>query len=135
MLNLEKLKNVGLALYWAEGTKSKSNDVKDKDGSHRHIEFVNSNVMIIAIFMNFCRTILDVPENKFRCRIQSSRANIDENAKKFWSGVTGIPLSQFTKSRIKEGIASNDYFSCCQIRVNSKDLKIQLDKMLLTLND
>jgi len=126
-LERDKLETVGLVLYWAEGTKSKP----DKKESQRHIEFISSDPVMVKIFMDFLRDTLKVPEHKFRCRVQSIRANVEERARRFWSEITKVPISQFTKSRIKGGFAKDNYVGCCTIKVHSKKLKAQLDEMLL----
>ena len=79
----------GIAMYFAEGSKT--------DGS---INFSNSDPLAIKFMVNWFREVCDVPEEKFRCSLYI-HDNLDEKkAKKYWSKLTEIPLSQFRKSYI-----------------------------------
>jgi len=81
---------IGVALYWAEGSK------KEK----WTINFSNSDPQIIRLMMLFFRRICKVKEDKFRAWIQI-HPNISEGkAKNFWSKVTRIPPIQFNKTQI-----------------------------------
>lgn len=98
---------IGLVLYWGEGTKK------------ARVEFTNSDPKIVKDFMKFlCRQNID--KKRLRARVQSSRKNIDEEAKKYWSAIINIPLNQFIKSRIRPGRAENSYRGSITIRYNSK---------------
>jgi len=79
----------GIALYFAEGEKSSE-----------HISFSNSDPRAIEFMVGWFRKFCKVPEEKFRCSLYI-HDNLNENtAKKFWSKLTKIPLSQFRKSYI-----------------------------------
>jgi len=80
---------VGVAMYFAEGSKSDKNVV-----------FSNSDPRAIKFMVDWYREFCKVPEEKFRCSLYI-HDNLDEKkAKKFWSRLTKIPLSQFRKSYI-----------------------------------
>lgn len=80
---------IGVALYFAEGNKG------DKS-----VVFSNSDPWAIKFMVDWLREICKVPDEKFRCNIYI-HDNLDEGkAKKFWSKLTEIPLSQFRKSYI-----------------------------------
>jgi len=80
---------LGVALYFAEGTKADKN-----------VSFSNSNPNAIKFmvdwFIKFCR----VPIEKFRCNIYLHDNLNEKESKKYWSSLTKIPLSQFRKNYI-----------------------------------
>lgn len=79
----------GIALYFAEGTKTDTN-----------ICFTNSDTKAIYFIKNWIAEFLEVPQNKFRGNLYL-HDNINETrAKKYWSALLSIPLSQFGKSYI-----------------------------------
>lgn len=87
--SLFTLKLIGAALYWAEGYKASVN----------MINFSNSDPNMIALMMHFFRKICKVPEAKFRGIVHIHPHLDKEKAKKFWSEVSGIPISQFHKTQ------------------------------------
>lgn len=79
----------GIALYLGDGVKS-----------DREIGFSNSNPRIIRFMMRWFREFCQIPKEKFRGAIWIHE-NLDElKARKYWSKITQIPLSQFQKSYI-----------------------------------
>ncbi len=92
----EILKVIGSALYWAEGYKQSVNMVN----------FSNSDPLMIALVMRFFREVCKVSEAKFRGALHIHPHLDKEKAKKFWSGVSGIPLKQFHKTQFGVSKAS-----------------------------
>ncbi|MDD5098128.1 MAG: hypothetical protein PHD31_00155 [Candidatus Pacebacteria bacterium] len=80
---------VGISIYAGEGGKT--------DGD---ISFVNSDYKLINFMMNWFKDFCNVPMSKFRGSLYIHDDLNEVSAKKFWSKLTGIPLSQFTKSYI-----------------------------------
>lgn len=79
----------GIAMYFAEGNKADKN-----------VAFSNSDPRAINFMVSWFRNYCEVPEKKFRCNLYL-HDNLDEtHAKKFWSSLTHIPLSQFMKTYI-----------------------------------
>ena len=79
----------GIALYLGDGVKS-----------DREVGFSNSNPRIIRFMMRWFREFCQIPKEKFRGAIWIHE-NLDElKARKYWSKITQIPLSQFQKSYI-----------------------------------
>lgn len=79
----------GVALYCGEGSKT--------DGS---VDFANLDPKLISFMMSWMRDFCNVPEEKFRGSLYL-HDNLDEiKAKQFWSKLSGISLSQFTKTYI-----------------------------------
>lgn len=94
----EMLKMVGIALYWAEGYKAGINMVN----------FSNSDPQMIALMMQFFKKVCSVPAEKFRGAVHIHPHLDREEAKKFWSKASGIPLSQFHKTQIAVSRASKN---------------------------
>jgi predicted transcriptional regulator len=80
---------IGIALYFAEGTKADSS-----------VSFSNSDSRAIFFMTSWLRNVCNVPESRFRASLYL-HDNLNEiKAKKFWSDLTKIPLKQFNKTYI-----------------------------------
>jgi len=88
----------GVSLYWAEGSKTKRGTV----------EVVNGDPKIIQVAMKFFRDTCNVPEGKFRGHIHIHQHLDVKRAEKYWSEVSGIPLSQFIKTYNKPNRGSKN---------------------------
>ncbi len=78
-------------LYWAEGSKTQSS-----------IGFTNSDPKMISTFLAlFRKSFFGLEESKFRCLVYIHEYHDDKKIKRYWSIITGIPLSQFQKSYLK----------------------------------
>ena len=80
----------GLMLYWAEG------DKKHKVG------ISNSDPELIRFMMRWFRRICGVSDNRFKVHLNIHSGQNENEIKKFWSKVIGLPVSQFGKSYIKK---------------------------------
>jgi hypothetical protein len=95
VIDRDELRVIGAALYWAEGAKDRN-----------VVAFVNSDPNMIRLMMRFFREVCDVKETKFR-GILHIHPHLDvEAALRFWSSVTGIPVSQFYKTQLAVSKAS-----------------------------
>lgn len=118
-LSKQELKLVGIALYWAEGYKA---------SAAKSVEFVNSDPAMISLIMKWFREICNVPEDKFRVRIQIHNPSSINDAVKFWSKKTGLSSKQFTKPYIKISPTSKGRakkllpYGICHIRISSTSL-------------
>ena len=93
----------GVALYAAEGHKT----------GRSAVGFANSDPKMITFMMGWFREFGKVLEPKFRGAVWI-HDNLDEfRARRFWSNLTGIPITQFNKSYIAEN------------KVNSKKVRKQ----------
>ena len=106
---------VGLALYWAEGTK----------GAEK-LEFTNSDKDMIKLMMQWFREICRVHEEKFRIHMHMHDLHIRKNILSHWSRITNIPLEQFYKPHVKHaslGQRKNILYSgTCAIKIHDKNL-------------
>ena len=57
----------------------------------------NSDPRIIAFFLGWLRTVLDIEESRLRIRLYLHEGLDMAAAEQFWSELTNIPRSQFTK--------------------------------------
>jgi len=79
----------GIVMYFAEGDK--------KDG---HIGFCNTDPNAIRFMVDWIRKFCNLPKEKLRGALYIHDDLDEKKAKKYWSELTGIPLTQFTKSYI-----------------------------------
>lgn len=86
-IDMINLRLIGSALYFAEGGKTKN-----------RADFTNSNSEMIKIMMNFFRKVCKVSKNKFRVQLSIHNREEEMAIKKYWSKITGIPISQFIKT-------------------------------------
>ncbi len=80
---------IGIAMYFAEG-----------DKTDKHVAFSNSDPRSVKFMMNWFREFCKVPEVKFRGSLYLHDNLNEKKAKQFWSELTKIPLSQFTKTYV-----------------------------------
>lgn len=90
-LNNRDLLLAGVALYWAEGFKNKH---------ERRLGFCNSDPSMIKFYLYWLKDILGV-ENKdlvLRLTLNESYKKRAKLIEQYWSLLTGVPLSQFSKT-------------------------------------
>jgi len=87
-----ELKISGAMLYWGEGAKTGGT-----------IKFVNSDPKMIKLFLNFLRKICGIHEERLKALVHMYPDHNENELRKFWSRLTGIPLERFYKSHIHEG--------------------------------
>ena len=81
---------IGIGLYIGEGAKYRKGC----------IQFSNSDPKVISLAMNWFNKSLDIPIYQFRAVIHIYPDNKIEDALKYWSKVTEIPINQFSKTYI-----------------------------------
>ena len=79
----------GIVMYFAEGDK--------KDG---HVSFCNTDPNAVRFMVNWIKEFCNPPEEKLRGALYIHDDLSEKKARKYWSKLTGIPLTQFTKSYI-----------------------------------
>lgn len=82
----------GIALYWAEGCKKT-----------QRFELCNSDPKMIQFFLHWLRTCLSVENQDIKCcvGINIAHETREQIVKDYWSKLTGLPLTQFTKTSFK----------------------------------
>lgn len=83
---------IGLALYWGEGNKS----------GNEECGLTNSDPAIIRAFIAWMQRVYKIPPTDLILRISINETHKNRIAavERYWSKVTSIPLSQFTKTCI-----------------------------------
>ena|SRR3989338_352503 len=101
-LNKRELLLVGVALYWAEG--SKSDQV-------RRVEFCNSDPVMIKLSIEWLMDCFEVEKEYLRAIIGINQIHTyrEEVVKDYWSNISGIPLEQFRKSSFKKAKSKKIY--------------------------
>jgi len=95
-ISLEQLKLIGIILYLGEGGKTERGTA----------QLSNADPAVIKIMMRFFREVCKVPEEKFRGNIHTFTHAHVKNTEKYWSKVSGIPVTQFYKTYVKPSAAS-----------------------------
>lgn len=114
-LNNRDLFIAGVALYWAEGFKN----------SHEHrLGFCNSDPGMIKFYLRWLTEGLHVQKKDLvaRLTLNSSYKEKTEKIESYWSEITEIPLSQFTKTfyqktQWKRQYSTDNYYGVLRIHV------------------
>lgn len=85
-----RLRDVGCALYWAEGAKT----------GHT-VDFANCDVLMCKLFLQFLRVICRIDESRLRGYIYCHENQRPTSMVNFWSHTLGIPRSQFSKPYVR----------------------------------
>ena len=112
--NLNLCKIMCALLYWGEGGKTDN-----------HIAFINSDPKMIHFFIRLLRKSFNLDESKFRVLVHIHEYHNESEIKEYWSNITNIPISQFTKSYLKPhtGINKKHGFKGT-VRISYYDSKI-----------
>lgn len=115
---------LGLGLYMGEGGKTNSKVV-----------FVNSNFLIIKVFIKFIESVFSIPKSDIGCRVMINEIHRkrDQIVKTKWSKILKIPIDQFSKttfikSKTKKIYENyNDYLGTLHITIRrSSDLQYRI---------
>jgi len=94
---------IGVALYWAEGSKEKEIDGRVRNG---RVRLSNSDPFLIKTFLKWLTEIRRVPKTDIAFRIylhETSRHRLLE-VQKYWSEILNFPLDCFQKVSWKKNI-------------------------------
>lgn len=91
-ISKKELHLIGVALYWGEGSKRKRNVV----------EFTNSDPGMIKVMRKFFNEVCAVPKDKFRGHVYLHNHLNQKEAEKYWSKISGVPISQFHKTSVQK---------------------------------
>jgi hypothetical protein len=127
-LSVRELLLVGVALYWAEGT-------KDKPYARRElVKFINSDVTVIRLFVAWLR-LLGVNAEGCGYRVHIHETADAKAAVEYWAGVVDVDPSAFSKTVIKRHNPKtnrrnreHDYHGCLVVTVRrSAELYQRID--------
>lgn len=114
------LLRAGLFLYWGEGAKSKPYIV----------DFANSDVKMVRIFLATLRHIYKVQENRLRILLYCYANQNPNELVSYWSETLHIPRSQFTKPYIRRDYDVRKihkmHHGLVHVRYNDKKLFMQI---------
>ncbi len=79
----------GVALYWAEGSKTRN-----------HFSIANTDPALLRVFIGWVRQYLDTSAD-FRLCLHLHEGNCEEAAKTYWRAELGLPTARFTKTYVK----------------------------------
>ncbi len=119
-INQRELWLMGIMLYWAEGSKEKEYDCGVP------VVFSNSDPLMIKLFLKWIQLCLKVSSDKiyFAMYIHDNYKNKKNRFIKFWSGITGFPVSKFDKiyykkhkpKTVRKNIGNN-YYGLLRIQI------------------
>lgn len=89
---------LGLGLYWGEGSKT----------SRGSVELSNTDPRIIQVYVLFLNKCFGFPIKKMHGHVGLHSHLSIKKAEKYWSDISGIPLSQFQKTSFQKSRAGND---------------------------
>ncbi|GGQ99604.1 hypothetical protein [Streptomyces pilosus] len=114
-----ELFTVGVALYWAEGSKSKPYSRRER------ITFVNSDPNMITVFLAWL-ALLDVDPTTLRFAVQIHESADVEAAEKYWAHHVGIDANDLMKTTLKRHNprtnrknTGDDYYGCLRVDVRN----------------
>lgn len=89
LIKLDKTlyKLLSALFFWCEGAKTQT-----------HVDFINSDPMMIKTFIALLRFAFDLDESKFRVLMHLHEYHNEQKQKRYWNKITKIPKSQFTKT-------------------------------------
>lgn len=127
MLCESELFVAGVALYWAEGSKTKP------WRSSEQVTFINSDASVIRLYLAWLE-LIGVTSQRLSFRIAIHETADVAMATQYWSAVIGVPAEQFMRATIKRHKPStkrrnigDEYHGCLVIKVRSStDLMRQI---------
>ena len=94
LLNPRELLLVGVALYWAEGSKDKPYDRRER------VVLTNSDDRVIRVFLRWLRQ-LEVPDEHIRYRLSIHESASVADALEYWARVVEVDAIQFDRPTLK----------------------------------
>lgn len=116
--NIELYKLLCSFLFWTEGGRS----------TDSYVYFINSDPKMVSTFLKLLRSAFNIEEKKVRAMLQIHEYHEPSKLLKFWSRLTKIPLSRFSKSYIKPHTGKRlrqNYMG--SIRIRYYDYRIALE--------
>jgi predicted transcriptional regulator len=110
------LHHAGCMLYWAEGEKSKNT-----------VNFVNSDLNMMLLFVRFLRDEMQVADDKISIRIHCHTTDVDEieRIESFWTELLQLSASALRRRYIKQKGESTRRileYGVCGVKVHSTEL-------------
>lgn len=130
---MNRLEVLGLALWWAEGSKSRR-DQRWKNAVSYPIEITNTDERIIKIFLEFMIREIGIRRDRFKLQLQIHEGDDKEALENYWSKMTGISRSNFQKTIIRPtGKKVGKSKGTCKVRFSDKMVYNILERKLNSL--
>ncbi|MGW0081243.1 hypothetical protein [Streptomyces sp. NPDC003393] len=94
-LSQRELFIAGVALYWAEGAKSKPYRRAEV------LQFINSDPNVIRLFLRWL-DLLEVGRERLTLRVSIHESANTEAAEKYWADVVGVDVASFSRATLKK---------------------------------
>jgi|SRR3989338_3968612 len=127
-LNIPLRKLICSIFIWTEGTKFSDN----------HVGFMNSDPLMVFSFLILFRKSFILDETKFRGLIHVHEYHNEPEIRKYWSNITHIPISQFSKSYLKPNTGKRkraEYMGSIAIRYYDYKIALELRAFYNTFAD
>lgn len=109
--NKRKLEIIGLVLWACEGDKTQ-------------LSLANGNPDIILKYLEFLRKVCNLEESKIKGVIHCHDTLTYAACLQYWSGLAGIPPSQFTKPHIKKDRGGKRKYPYGILRIAASNIKL-----------
>ncbi|MGI9027756.1 MAG: hypothetical protein ACR2FM_02845 [Candidatus Saccharimonadales bacterium] len=127
---MNNLEIIGLALWWAEGSKSRR-DKRWKNAVSYPIEITNTDHRIIKIFLKYMIQEMKIDPRRFKLQLQIHEGDDQAQLEKYWSEVTNIPKKRFNKTIVRPlGNKSGKSKGTCKVRFSDKMVYNSLQQQL-----
>lgn len=110
----------GIMLYWAEGY----NSIGKSAG------FTNTDPRMIELIMDFFRKVLKVDDKKIRIMVRIEKRNDINKAINYWSDITRLPLSNFSKPEILETKRNKYPNGMCRVTIHDVSIRRKINNLL-----
>jgi len=107
-------------LYWCEGSKYPASNA---------LTFVNSDPLLVKIFITLLRKSFILDESKFSVHMQIHTTHNYEKVKQYWSNILNIRKSRFIKPTTTEkkgGKHRKNYIGTCSLKYQDYRLQLKL---------
>lgn len=112
-MNRALTKREGLMLFLCEGDKPRDD--------LRKVQLTNSDPFVLCYFVQWLETFYHIPRESMRLRLHLWEGSGEEQAKRFWADILGIPSSNFTKTWFKpKGNKNTHPDGICRVSFSSK---------------
>ena len=120
---------VGITIWWNQGTKM-YRDKRWKNTAIYPVDVSSSNPDVIRSFLNFLRIDIGVTEDRLKAQIQIHVGENQEEALRYWSRATKIPLERFTKTIIRpKSSREGSRLGTCKVRYTDKETYLKLERV------
>lgn len=116
---------IGIALYWAEGSKEKER--RPSSGTR----FMNSDYRMIQVFLLWLKKCVGLSESEiyFELHLHENHEYRVEVVKAFWAKISNMPIEKFqtirykrNKPKTKRYNTGDLYYGCLQVRVKASSI-------------